>query len=136
MKRHGILNRHLSNLVASIGHLDKIIVADAGLPIPNGVETIDLAISQGVPSFWDVIQALQTELTIEAAWYAEEASEEVIAKMTDVIATWEQDNDIPVRLETLSHEMLKEQARNAKAVIRTGECTPYCNLVLVSGVTF
>jgi D-ribose pyranase len=42
--------------------------------------------------------------------------------------------DIPI--EMVSHLILKEMTRNARAVVRTGEFTPYANVILVSGVTF
>ena len=48
MKRTALLNRHLSALVAELGHLDEITVADAGLPVPDGVRVIDLAVVAGL----------------------------------------------------------------------------------------
>ncbi|MCF4993335.1 D-ribose pyranase, partial [Pseudomonas gessardii] len=36
----------------------------------------------------------------------------------------------------LSHEAFKSLSHKARAVVRTGECQPYCNIALVSGVTF
>ena len=36
----------------------------------------------------------------------------------------------------VSHEEFKKRTANAKAVIRTGEATPYANIILHSGVIF
>jgi D-ribose pyranase len=36
----------------------------------------------------------------------------------------------------VTHAQLKELSRNARAVIRTGEATPYANVILYSGVIF
>ena len=36
----------------------------------------------------------------------------------------------------VSHEEFKQLSRKARAVVRTGERQPYCNIALVSGVTF
>jgi len=36
----------------------------------------------------------------------------------------------------VSHDELKRLSHRARAVVRTGECTPYANLMLVAGVTF
>jgi D-ribose pyranase len=47
MKRHGHLNREVSRVLARMGHTDSIVIADCGLPIPNGVECIDLSLSLG-----------------------------------------------------------------------------------------
>lgn len=136
MKRGTLLNRDLSTLVASLGHLDEIVIADAGLPVPDGVVVIDLAVSPGVPGFWDVVQALRSELIIEAAVHADEVPGELFDKMSATIHAWGHENNKPVALSSTPHEVFKDRARNAKAIIRTGECTPYCNLVLVSGVAF
>jgi len=136
MKRGRLLNRHLSTLIASLGHLDEIVIADAGLPVPAGVTVIDLAVSQGIPSFWDVVQAVRSELIIEAAVRATETSDELADQMTKVIGAWAHETGQDVTLSATPHETLKERTRHAKAVIRTGEFAPYCNLILVSGVAF
>ncbi len=132
MKRTPLLNRHLSQLVASLGHLDEIVLADAGLPMPDGVPVIDLAVTRGVPAFWDVMAALRSELVIEAACYASEASDELQQQMVDEMARWGTD----IKTEMMPHDAFKARTSRAKAVIRTGECTPYCNVILVSGVPF
>ena len=136
MKQGGLLNRHLSALVASLGYLDEIVIADAGLPVPAGVDVIDLAVSRGIPSFWDVVQALRSELIIESAIYATETPGELADKMTGVIGAWGTETGRDVSLSSTPHAVLKERTGQAKAVIRTGEFAPYCNLILVSGVAF
>lgn len=136
MKRGGILNRHLSTLVASLGHLDEIVVADAGLPVPVGVGVIDLAVTFGVPSFFDVVKALQSELVIEKAIHADEISDELRNEMARTIASWNCGNEKSAVLGSMSHVEFKRRTQRAKAIIRTGECTPYCNFIFVSGVSF
>jgi D-ribose pyranase len=42
--------------------------------------------------------------------------------------------DVPI--EIVTHLILKEMTRSARAVIRTGEFTPYANIILVAGVVF
>ena len=124
MKRTGILNARLAGLMASLGHTDTIVVADAGLPVPRGVDVIDLAVVLGTPGFWPVLDAVLAEMVVEEAHVAEEAS----ALM----------GHFSERLEvhTVSHEELKRMASVARAVIRTGEATPYANIVLRAGVAF
>jgi D-ribose pyranase len=39
--------------------------------------------------------------------------------------------DIPIK--TVPHATFKEQTRTSRAIIRTGECTPYANVILVAG---
>lgn len=136
MKRTTLLNRHLSALVASLGHLDEIIVADAGLPVPEGITVIDLAVSHGVPRLRDVLSALRSELTIEEAIWASEASDTVFGVMEAEVELWRAQDSARVTTTQISHEALKQRCARTRAVIRTGEVTPYANLLLVSGVAF
>lgn len=136
MKRTQLLNRHLSALIASLGHLDEIVIADAGLPVPSGVPVIDLAVSPGVPRFRDVLAALRSELVIEQALWAEEASEMLAGAMQAEVDLWQEQTGKPVDTARLTHEAFKARCASAKAVIRTGETTPYANTILVSGVAF
>ncbi|AEY01267.1 D-ribose pyranase [Oceanimonas sp. GK1] len=139
MKKTTLLNSHLSALVASLGHTDEITLGDAGLPVPPGVERIDLAVSPGLPGLEDTLAALLTELQLEAVVLAEEiktASPELhrrlLAQMAE--AAHDQGRDIAVRY--LSHAEFKGRNGHSRAVIRTGECTPYANLILCAGVPF
>jgi D-ribose pyranase len=136
MKRDGLLNRRLSGLISSLGHMDEIIVADAGLPVPNGVEVIDLAVSRDIPGFWQVLDALRTELVIEAAVCAEEAPADLRERMMSYVSEWGGDHKKSVILHSAPHAEFKQRSAGARAIVRTGECTPYCNLSLVSGVWF
>lgn len=137
MKRGALLNRHLSQLVASIGHLDEITIADAGLPAPSGVAVIDLAVSPGIPSFFDVVSALSSEMVIAGAVEAEETSDDLKARFAEKFRAWETSQNRPVgRPEIISHAAFKERTKNSKAIIRTGETTPYCNVILIAGVAF
>jgi len=136
MKRTQLLNRHLSALIASLGHLDEIVVADAGLPVPDGVTVIDLAVSPGVPRLRDVLAALRSELVIEQALWAEEASETLAGVMQAEVNLWRDQTGKPVDTARLPHEAFKQRSASARAVIRTGETTPYANIILVSGVAF
>ncbi|MHB1407824.1 MAG: RbsD/FucU domain-containing protein, partial [Desulfitobacteriaceae bacterium] len=40
MKKIGILNSEISRVISELGHMDKIVIADAGLPIPAHVKRI------------------------------------------------------------------------------------------------
>ncbi|MBO6509871.1 MAG: D-ribose pyranase [Roseibium sp.] len=136
MKRTVLLNRHLSELVASLGHMDEIVVADAGLPVPAAVRVIDLAVSPGVPRFADVLKALRSELVIETAIWAEEANPQVASMMQEELQAWNKVTGKPVEVRNVSHASFKERSAKSKAIVRTGEVTPYANIILVSGVPF
>ena len=136
MKRTALLNCHLSSLVASLGHLDEIVVADAGLPVPAGVKVIDLAVTAGVPSFRELLTALKSELVIEGAVWAEEASAELTSLMQHEVAAWAEETGKAITVSRLTHEAFKHRTQTARAVIRTGEVPPYANIILISGVAF
>lgn len=138
MKRTYLLNRHLSRLVAELGHLDEVTIADAGLPVPQGVAVIDLAISPGEPRMATVLRALAEELVIEGAIIAEQAEGKSAAEILDIalgmFTLTGGAKDIVTHM--IDHEEFKRRVTLSKAVIRTGEITPYCNIILQSGVAF
>lgn len=130
MKKQGILNAALSNILASMGHTDLLVVADAGLPIPPGVPVIDLAVRCGVPTFADVLSAIANELQVEQIVIASEARQtgDPLPEVAELFPG--------VPLTTCPHEEFKQRAARARAVVRTGECTPYHNVILQAGVVF
>lgn len=130
MKKHGILHRELAALIASLGHGDAIVIGDSGLPVPPGVSCIDLAVTQGVPGFLEVLEAILYEMVVERATVAEELQPN--PKLLDDITS----RLSPVELQVVSHDELKKLTAGAKAVIRTGEWTPYANIILYAGVAF
>lgn len=133
MKKQGILNSDISRVLSYMGHTDCIAVGDCGLPIPGEVERIDLALEFGVPSFMDVLRVITKDMKVEKIVLAEEIREQnpkVLGEIKELFAGQE--------LETVfvSHTELKKQTRECKAVIRTGETTPYANIILQSGCIF
>src|SRR2546428_13717345 len=72
MKKSGILNAELMRVITSMGHTDRLVIADSGLPIPPSVLRIDLALSSGVPTFAQTLQAALHALQVEPATVAEE----------------------------------------------------------------
>jgi D-ribose pyranase len=132
MKKIGILHVELSRTIASMGHLDLLVIGDAGLPVPRGVTLIDLALKEGVPGFIETLEAVLSELHVQEAIVDSEQAE-VSPQMREALkARWPA--DIPLRV--VPHAELQELVKQAKAVVRTGEFTPYANIVLVAGVLF
>ncbi|MGF0237209.1 D-ribose pyranase [Rhodococcus sp. IEGM1300] len=134
MKKTPLLNVALSRLIASLGHGDMVVIGDAGLPVPPGVELIDLALTHGIPDFVSTLKVVLSEMQVESHVLADEILDKkpaALAVLDDLTA----DGQLG-RRELLSHERFKVLTRQARAVIRTGECSPYCNVILLSGVTF
>lgn len=131
MKKRGILQHELSDVIATLGHTDSLVIADAGLPIPSNVKRIDLAVTGGIPRFVDVVRAVLDEVKVERAVIAHELREkspQLYRELSTLLS------GIPI--EEVSHEDLKVKTRDARAVVRTGEFTPYANVILFSGVVF
>lgn len=131
MKKTGILNAELMRVIATMGHTDRLVIADSGLPIPPDVPRIDLALVAGVPSFVQTLQAVLAELQVEAAVVAEEMRQRSPNLYRQVKALLD-----GVRLDHVPHEAFKAMLPQVRAVVRTGEQTPYANIILQSGVTF
>ncbi|BCA86232.1 D-ribose pyranase [Enterococcus saigonensis] len=132
MKKHGILNSDITKLLADLGHTDQITIGDAGLPVPNGVPKIDLALKFGLPSFKEVLLTILSDMVIEKVILAEEIKTQNEQQLREVLKA------LPKEVEVVyvSHEEFKKQTGNSKAVIRTGEVTPYSNIILQSTVIF
>ncbi|WLR51356.1 D-ribose pyranase [Bacillus tianshenii] len=131
MKKHGILNSEIASVLAKLGHKDTVVIADCGLPIPDQVKRIDLALTKGIPSFQAVLEAVAADMEVEKMTIANEISlhnAELEAKVKNSYNT--------IAINYVSHDELKEMCQTAKAVIRTGEVTPYANVILHAGVIF
>lgn len=129
MYKTGVLNSEVSKILSDLGHTDKIIIADCGLPIPEHVKKIDIALTLGQPSFLDVFNVIQQHMVIETMTVAHEIENDNEILLDKLKAT-------NIAIETVSHERLKVLSNDVKAVIRTGEATPYANVILTRGVIF
>lgn len=131
MKKNGVLNKEISQLIASMGHVDKLTICDAGLPIPDYIWRIDLAVTPGLPGFEAVTKAVASELQVQQIILAEELRDKN-PELTRAIKDIFKDSDVVY----VPHEEFKRLSTESRAIIRTGECTPFANVILVSGVTF
>jgi D-ribose pyranase len=131
MKKHGVLHTALAETIAGMGHGDLLVIGDAGLPVPPGVACIDLAVRCGLPPMLDVTRAVAAELQVEEVIVADE-----LLAREDALPAALRELFPEARFRHISHRELKRMSERARAVVRTGECTPYHNVILASGVTF
>lgn len=131
MKKHGIINSDITKVLIDLGHTDQICIADAGLPVPTGTKKIDLALSKGFPSFLDVLRLVLADMWIEKVYLAAEIKvnnpdvyEEIKKMIPSPMIVW------------CTHAEFKDMSKHSKAIIRTGEMTPYANIILQSNVHF
>ncbi|MBU3108409.1 D-ribose pyranase [Clostridium gasigenes] len=131
MRKTPLLNSNLSLVISKMGHTDMIAIGDCGLPIPKESERIDLALVNGVPTFIDTLKVTLMELQVEEVLIAKETMEvspNLFEEIKKVIGD--------VKITFISHEGLKKDLKKCMAVVRTGEQTPYANIILKSGVVF
>lgn len=131
MKKNGILNSSISKVLSDLGHTDQITIGDLGLPIPNQVEKIDLSLKIGTPTFIEVLALFAQEMVIEKIILAEEIKEANTEQLKKIQTLFP---EIPIKF--ISHEAFKKQTETSKCIVRTGEATPYANIILESGVLF
>ncbi len=137
MKRKGILNSDIARVLTYMGHTDRICIGDCGLPIPEETERIDLALRFGQPSFMEVLKEVAEDMKIEKIILAEEMKEKNPEKLQEVLKFFDNiETGFMTEVEYVSHVELKKMTGKCKAVIRTGETTPYANIILQSGCIF
>lgn len=135
MKKGKLLNSELSYEIAKIGHTSHITLCDAGLPFPKGVKRIDLAIEAGYPSFIKTLDAILSEMMVEEIILASEIKT-INPKIYNEILEIFTKNGMNPKIIEVPHTEFKEITKNSEVIVRTGECTPYANIILKSGVVF
>ena len=131
MKKRGILNAQLSYLLGALGHKDLFMIGDAGMPIPEGVEVVDLVLTAGVPTFKQVLDAVLDEVQVEGYYLAHEIKE-FNPELEEYIKAGLPEAEV----EYMPHEDLKKFSGKCRFAIRTGEFSPYPNVILRAGVVF
>lgn len=128
MKQGGVLNPAICHLLASCGHTDYFTICDSGFPVPRGPERIDLTLVAGQPTMLDVLKAVHAEFSIDRVIITDEmeqVSPGLVKQLQDLLGA--------IPLETVSHLELKRLGMEGHATIRTGDTTPYANIIVVSG---
>jgi D-ribose pyranase len=147
MKTNGILHNDLARLVARLGHGDMLVITDRGFPFPRHEKTecIDVSVGRDLPKFIDVVKVVLEELEIEKVIIADETkdvSPHVYKELKDVVFLKKNKGNNIVE-ENIPHLEFKDlvlngslQGKEVKGFVKTGEFTPYANIILISGVDF
>ncbi len=126
MLKTGILNPALNSLLSRVRHTNTLVIADRGFPFWPMIETIDLALVDGIPTVLDVLGALAPNFVIGKAWMAEEFrgcnDAALMANFQKLLP--------PIAFE--AHATLKLRIPLAIGLVRTGDAAPYSNVVLES----
>lgn len=132
MLKGGIFHPQLCRVLAELRHMDTIVIGDAGLPIPKGVERVDLGWRPNDPAYLDVLEEILKVIVVEKATFAEEAltvSADFHKKALALLP-----EGVPV--DYIPHTALKAASANAKAIVLTGEFTGYTNVILTCGCAY
>ena len=131
MKKTGILNRDLSALVAAMGHYDRIVVSDAGFPIPKGVPCIDLTMGANTPTVLEVLKVIALELEVQEFYFANEYLPSPADRSSDIQGIFPNAQSFPI-----PHVEFRKLAMEARGIVRTGDFHAYGNVLLASGVAY
>jgi D-ribose pyranase len=131
MKKTGILNRDLSALVAAMGHYDRLVVSDAGFPIPKGIPCIDLTLGANSPTVLEVLRVIALELQVEEFYFANEILPNPEHRAGEIQGIFPNAKSFPV-----PHAEFKTLALEARGIVRTGDFHAYGNVLLASGVAY
>ena len=72
MKELGMINGQIDSALTRQGHMDLMMVVDAGFPCPDHVELIDIALTEGSPRILDVLAELRKVHSVEKIVMAQE----------------------------------------------------------------
>ena len=139
MKKGVLLNSDVSRVVSRLGHTDQVVICDAGLPIPSTTTRVDLALTHNVPTFMQVLEVVTQEMQVEAAIVAQEIIEKnpkLHQALREYLKQLEQQQGNSIAVQYVNHDAFKIQSGQSSAVFRSGECSPYANIILCAGVTF
>lgn len=129
MLKTGILNPALNDLLSRVRHTNTLVIADRGFPFWPMIETVDISLVDGVPTVLQVLAAIRENFVIGQACMAEEflASNGKPIRTRFAAAL----EGIPIAYEP--HEAaFKPRVPRAIGLIRTGDSTPYANMILTS----
>lgn len=131
MIQSGILNPNLLSLIARIRHTNTLVIADWAFPFWPQIETVDISLSHGVPTILQVLDVLKPNFKIGKIWQAEQF---VTSNPPGTVARFDQSfSEIPnLSVERLLHNDFKKLVPGAIGLIRTGDATPYGNIILES----
>jgi D-ribose pyranase len=129
MIKTGILNPQLNALLARVRHTNTLVIADRGFPFWPGLETVDLALVDDVPTVLQVLRAVRANFVVGracmAAQFLEHNTEATKAEFAQALEG--------IALSYEDHEAsFKPRVPGAVGLIRTGDTTQYGNIILTS----
>jgi D-ribose pyranase len=128
MLKSGILNPQINSLISRVRHTNTLVIADRGFPFWPMIETVDTSLVDDVPTVLQAFAALRGNFVIGKAWMAQEFLRNNLPMIRAAFAKALDGID----LKHERHVDFKKRVPHAIGLIRTGDTTPYANLILES----
>ena len=132
-----IISPELLKVLAEMGHSDEIVIGDGNFPAASNAKRLIRADGHGVPELLDaILQVFPLDTYVESPVMLMQVTpgddvDPVIWKEYRKIVDKHQDN---VKFEEIERFAFYERARDAYAIVATGEGALYANVILKKGV--
>ncbi len=132
-----IISPELLKILHEMGHSDEIVIGDGNFPAASNAKRLIRADGHGVPELLDaILQLLPLDTYVEAPVMLMQVTpgddvDPVIWKEYRKIVDKHQDD---VNFEEIERFAFYERARDAYAIVATGESALYANVILKKGV--
>jgi D-ribose pyranase len=124
----GILNPAINSLLSRVRHTNTLVIADRGFPFWPQVETIDIALTDDIPTVLDVVRAVLPNFQVGRAFMAEEFT----SSNTEAIRSEFEKTLAPLAISFEPHAAFKKRVTGAIGLIRSADTTQYANIILES----
>ncbi|MBK8049883.1 MAG: D-ribose pyranase [Anaerolineales bacterium] len=130
MRSGRIIHPELAKAVASLGHMDILMVVDAGFPIPASAWRIDLGFYEGIPDVLDVLRVMRQEVFAEEIHFAGDILTRNIPLYTALQEIFT-GSGAAFKLTTHEH-LVNVVAHQAKFIVRSGSFNPWANIAIAA----
>lgn len=124
-----ILNPQLLSLLARVRHTNALVIADRGFPFWPEIETVDISLTEDIPTVLQVLAAIRPDFRVARAYLAREFQKRNAAatrhRFAKALA------GVPVIFEP--YVKFNRRVPAAIGLVRTGDTIQYANMILVSG---
>lgn len=126
MLKSGIINPALAALLCKFRHTNWLAVADRNFPSWPELETVDISLDDNIPTVCQVLESLNKYYVIGAVRMAREFREHGgnVAQFQAFLPN--------AQIQFEPHIELKKRVPHCIGLIRTGDTTPYANILLQS----
>ena len=135
---HPLLTPDLLHALASMGHGDEIVIADANFPaVTLGKRVVMLPGANASQALDAILTRFPLDAGVAPAVFTMDAKSNPralsvpVEEFAAIVTRHEQGN---AELSALERHAFYQRARQAFAIVRTGELRPYGNILLIKGV--